>query len=64
VQYATTAEIARELRIGEKAIRRMVRDGRLPALRLGRSLRFDRKEVLACLSSVHGDRVVAGSRVR
>ena len=36
----TAREVARLLRLHEKTVRRMIREGRLPCLRIGRSVRF------------------------
>lgn len=46
--YLTVAEAAELLRCSPQTIRRLVRAGRLPALRLGRDLRISR-EALAAL---------------
>lgn len=46
----TTAELAARLNVCEDTVRAMVRDGRIPALRLGvNTLRFDWEEVTKAL---------------
>ena len=39
-QLLTLHELADRLQLSEKTIRRMIADGRLPCVRLGRQLRF------------------------
>lgn len=53
VGVLTTADAARELKVSEATIRRMVQDGRLTPLNLGRRvLRFSRMEIDRV---IHGD---------
>jgi excisionase family DNA binding protein len=42
----TIHEVAAYLRIHEKTVARWVRSGRLPCVRIGSRLRFDRQDVL------------------
>ncbi len=39
----TSTEAARHLRISSRTLRRMVKSGKLTAIRIGRQLRFDRE---------------------
>jgi excisionase family DNA binding protein len=50
-----------DLGVCEETIRRLARDGRIPAYRVGRYLRFDREAVLAALRT--GDAATASARV-
>ena len=47
----TTRDVAEMLRLHEKTVRRMVREGRLPCLRLGRAVRFKVDDILRWLSA-------------
>jgi excisionase family DNA binding protein len=46
------AEVANLLRISTKTVRRMVQAGSLPALRVGRALRFEREQISMFLNSL------------
>jgi excisionase family DNA binding protein len=59
-RLATTDEAADRYRISPESIRRGVRDKRLPALRVGRQLRFDLDE-LDALFARPAERDPAGS---
>ena len=50
-QFATIAEVARELRVSGEHIRRLCSDGRLPAVRVGAAWRIPRRELRAVLKS-------------
>jgi excisionase family DNA binding protein len=39
-QLRTVAELAKQLRLSERQIRRMIADGRIPVLRFGRAVRI------------------------
>lgn len=45
----TCAELATILRITPSSVRRWVREGRIPAIRGGKTLRFSEEEVFAAL---------------
>lgn len=45
-RYASLAELAELLDISASTLSRMVRDGRIPYLRIGKLLRFDVEEVI------------------
>lgn len=45
----TVREVARLLLVSERTIARAIRRGELPALRVGRTTRIDRGELLAAL---------------
>jgi excisionase family DNA binding protein len=47
-QLFTVSEVAQRLRLSERQIRRMIADGRIPVVRLGRAVRI-RSEVVAAL---------------
>jgi excisionase family DNA binding protein len=49
VNVLKLAEVARLLRLSEDGVRDLVRAGKLPAFKVGRSLRFDREAVLAAV---------------
>lgn len=51
VRLLTTAEIAVLLHVDADTVYREVREGRLPALRVGRQWRFDRDDVLRAVGS-------------
>lgn len=53
-QFATIAEVARELRVSGEHIRRLCSDGRLPAVRVGAAWRIPRRELRAVLKSRKG----------
>jgi len=58
-QWQTVKEVARALNIGEGTVRRYIRQGKLPAVRLpgGRGLRLRRADVERCLgSTLSGER--------
>ena len=44
--YLRTEEVARLLDVSDRTIRRMVKDGRLPSLRVGRLIRIPASAVL------------------
>lgn len=46
------AEVANLLRISTKTVRRMVQAGSLPALRIGRALRFENDQISLFLNSL------------
>jgi excisionase family DNA binding protein len=48
MQLLTVSEVAQWLRLSERQIRRMIADGRIPVVRLGRAVRI-REEVLRAL---------------
>jgi excisionase family DNA binding protein len=47
----TVREVARLLQLHEKTVRRLVRHGRIPCLRLGRTVRFQPDVVLRWLAA-------------
>jgi excisionase family DNA binding protein len=63
-QIASTAELARDYGVHPKVIRRLVRDGVIPVMRVGRVFRFHRGHVIAALEAhrvpVKGARTPAG----
>ena len=48
MQLLTVSEVAQRLRLSERQIRRMIADGRIPVVRLGRAVRI-REETLRAL---------------
>ena len=48
MQLLTVSEVAQRLRLSERQIRRMIADGRIPVVRLGRAVRI-REEVVRAL---------------
>lgn len=48
-ELLTVAEVRSMLRVGRSTLYRLVAAGEIPALRIGRSLRFDREAVLTAL---------------
>jgi len=54
VDYATIAEVARELRVSDEHIRRMCVAERLPAVRVGAAWRIPRDELRMVLKSRKG----------
>jgi excisionase family DNA binding protein len=54
VDYATIAEVARELRVSDEHVRRMCAADRLPAVRVGRAWRIPRAELQEVLKSRKG----------
>lgn len=50
-EYVTTVQLARLLNISVKTVRRAVRDGRLPALRMARQLRIHRVTALRAFAN-------------
>ena len=49
VKMLTTFEIARCLQLCPNTVRKMAKDGRIPSMRIGRKLRFDRDAVCDAL---------------
>jgi len=56
--YLSTAEVGSRLRFHIESVRRMIRDGRLPAIRIGKHLRVPRAEMEA-YESAHRCRLPA-----
>jgi excisionase family DNA binding protein len=48
-EYLTVSEVAQQLRLAEGTVYRLVARGRLPAVRLGRAIRFDPQQVARTL---------------
>ena len=48
--YLTVKEIAAELRVTKQVVWRWIREGRLPALRIGKEYRISRTDYLAFLA--------------
>ncbi len=48
--YLTVKEIAAELRVTKQVVWRWIREGKLPALRIGKEYRIDRADYLAFLA--------------
>jgi excisionase family DNA binding protein len=59
-RYATTEQVADRYAVSAESVRRGVRDKRLPALRVGRQLRFD-LDVLDALFAQPAEHEVHGS---
>lgn len=53
-EVLTTTEAAELLQISTKTLLRLAREGELPGIKLGRSWRFARRELLDQLSGVAG----------
>ena len=53
-ELMTTVELRKFLRISNNTLKRLMREGDVPALRVGRQLRFDRDKVVERLESVAG----------
>lgn len=51
-KYLTVTEIATELRVSKMTVYRMIHDGRLEALRVGRSFRVHESVVAAYKSAI------------
>lgn len=51
-QYLTAEQVARDLGVCKDTVYRLARSGRLPHLRLGRLVRFDRGDVKQHLQQV------------
>lgn len=45
VKFLTVAEVAAVMRVSKMTVYRMVHDGQLPAVRVGRSFRVEEKDV-------------------
>jgi excisionase family DNA binding protein len=45
-----TRDIAKQLACSQKTVRRLVKAGKIPVIRLGRELRFDPEAVVVALS--------------
>jgi excisionase family DNA binding protein len=50
-ELLTVDELAKVLRIHQVSLRRLVAQGKVPVIRVGGALRFDRHEVLQALST-------------
>jgi excisionase family DNA binding protein len=50
----TTAELAERLHLNEETVRRLVREQRIPAIRICRVLRFDAEAVEAAIARASG----------
>lgn len=46
-KYLSVLEVAEMLGLHEESVRKLVREGRLPAFKAGRSWRFDQEELIA-----------------
>ena len=54
-RFLTVPEVASELRLSEKTVKRLIHRDSLPALRVGRSLRIDRAAFNEWLDSAGRD---------
>lgn len=54
IELMTTVELRQYLRISNNTLKRLMREGDVPALRVGRQLRFDRDKVVERLEGVAG----------
>jgi excisionase family DNA binding protein len=55
-EYAdmTIADVADAIRFSQRGVRKLVADGRLPAYRIGRQLRFRESDVRALFQKIGG----------
>ncbi len=53
VEVMTVSEVAEYLRVNPQTVYRKAKVGELPAVRIGRSIRFRRSELEAWLKSAH-----------
>jgi excisionase family DNA binding protein len=56
----TPVEMRKYLRISNNTLKRLMREGDVPALRVGRQIRFDRDKVVERLELVTGVGVASG----
>ena len=54
-RFLTVPEVASELRLSERTVKRLIHRDSLPALRVGRSLRIDRAQFNEWLDSAGKD---------
>jgi excisionase family DNA binding protein len=59
----TVQELARALKLNPQTLYRLVRQGLVPAIRIGKSLRFDPAQVRATLRTEKPSRRSAGKRI-
>lgn len=54
--FLTPQEVAALLRVSTRTVSRLVKSGELPALRVGRSLRFKRTEIFSLFNALETSR--------
>lgn len=60
-QLLDVDDVAAKLKIAPRKVRRMAREGGLPAIKAGRDWRFDWKAIVAYLTTTAGNQAARGS---
>lgn len=62
IELVTAPEIAKSLAVSKQMIYLLAERGEIPHYRIGKSVRFDRREVLTSLSRFRSEPMAAGGR--
>ena len=62
-EVLTTEELAQYLKLPESTVRQLVREGRIPGIKVGRSWRFHKAAIDAWLAGHHGPQAKGGDVV-